>query len=336
MKSAKHFSFMVFVLLMFVASQFGMTASSRLVTETQAIIVIRHGDDAKGAWPAPSSEYWKSISPNWPKYDAIPNQRIPGQGSLPEYHNSVTVDKYVGHGLTPLKGELQAERLQKLFSEILKDAGERQFGPYAKVTRAITIDPSPTGATPNPFDTFYPFLKNDLNFTQLNTLAKPNLLLINTSNKTTIVADGLQAMIKNNTVLPADGGSTLLCWDREGLWGSKQRTDDSYELDESSILYQLAGSVMGPRMGVQLFYKNFYCDKGAVIYIFTPTKDAAVEGTTRKYNMTIYSSSTPLDSNGLGTFKWMGSWDSNGGITTSDAITPGPDANGIYQMPHQP
>ena len=160
MKSAKHFSFMVFVLLMFVASQFGMTASSRLVTGTQAIIVIRHGDDAKVVpWPAPSSEYWKSISPNWPKYDAIPNQRIPGQGSLPEYHSSVTVDKYVGHGLTPLKGELQAKRLQEKLSEILMTAGDRQFGPFAPVTRAITIDPSPSSATPNPFDTFYPFSK---------------------------------------------------------------------------------------------------------------------------------------------------------------------------------
>jgi len=356
MKSAKHFSFMVFVLLMFVASQFGMTASSRLRTEAQAIIVIRHGDDAEGPWPPPSSEYWKSISPNWPIYTETPliyNQYIPET----ETHQSVTVQASVGHGLSQETGELQAKRLQEKLSVILSQAGTDQLGPFAQVTRAITINPSITKATANPFDTIYPFLKNDPTFKSSSTDSNKNLLLVNNqTNKTVpplypiklskqtvttklIVADGLQKMINNNTLLPSDGGSTLLCWDGESLWGDEKTTYDGEPrrvFNPNSILAQLANVTLSNKMADATFYNDFYPKKGAIIYIFTKrVGTGTIANPQQKYNMTIYSSFTPLDSSGLGVFTWRGTWNSDNSDTTprtADSVQLGTNPT---QMPIQ-
>ena len=143
---------MVFVLLMFVASQFAMTASSRLVTPKlaitgkQAIIVIRHGKDRdNGRWITTldkQTSYWKTIAPTWPRYEEtspIYNQCIPG----PDPHTSVTEDRYVGHGLSEI-GESQDNRLKEGLVNILTNATPAELGPFAPVTRAITIDPSTT------------------------------------------------------------------------------------------------------------------------------------------------------------------------------------------------
>jgi hypothetical protein len=360
MKSSKKLSLISFVLFMFVASQFAMTASSRLVTPQsgmpgmalpqspyQAIIVIRHGKDReKDDMIRVPSEDWKSIiSPIWPKYDAIPNQRIPGEPPLPEYHNSVTVDENVGHRLNDT-GEKQARRLQDNLSKILTSANPDQMGPFAPVTRAITIDPSPSGATGNPFATIYPFLKNDPTFKSSsnpvdkdgNPVVNRNLLLINTKTSKTvsptsritfendtknynlIVADGLQEMINADTLLPNDGGSTLLCWDGEGLWGDEKTNypkptskpgDPGYEVrrvfNPNSILAQLCGNIVANQFNIPEFYPDFYPAKGAVIYIFT----RAIYSNT-KYNLTIYSSAWTKDqTSGLGVLTWRGTWNSN-------------------------
>jgi hypothetical protein len=362
MKSSKKLSLISFLLFMFVASQFAMTASSRLVTPQwapgmalpqspyQAIIVIRHGKDResddKNRDP---SKDWESISPKWPIYDTIPNERIPGDPARdkpeePDYHNSVTVDENVGHRLNDT-GELQAKRLQDNLSKILTSANSDQMGPFAPVTRAITIDPSPSGATGNPFATIYPFLKNDPTFNSIsnpvdkdgkpvvdkdgNPVVNRNLLLINTKTSKTvsptsritfendtknynlIVADGLQEMINADTLLPNDGGSTLLCWDGEGLWGDVKFTykdgTSRREFNPNSILAQLGGNIVANQFNIPEFYPDFYPAKGAIIYIFT----RAIYSNT-KYNMTIYSSAWDVgQTSGLGVLTWRGTWNSN-------------------------
>ncbi|GDY04695.1 hypothetical protein LBMAG50_08360 [Phycisphaerae bacterium] len=337
---------MVLVLLMFVASQFAMTASSRLVTPklaitgNQAIIVIRHGEDLDEWLKTRDAQttYWKSIAPTWPKYEETPpicNQFMPGTVT----HNSVTVDSNVGHGLSPI-GESQAKRLQEVLSKILSEATTDQLGPYAPVTRAITINPSISGATANTFDTIYPFLKNDSTFKSSSTDGNRNLLLVDNqttktvsplypitlSSSTTgapklIVANGLQEKINNNTLLPSDGGSTLLCWDGESLWGDD--TDGSRRVfNPNSILAQLANQTLSNKMADPTFYNDFYPKKGAIVYIFT--KRAGTPTATspqQKYNMTIYSSYLPLDGSGLGVLTWRGTWNSDNADTMPRTVT---------------
>ncbi len=362
MKSSKKLSLMSFALLMFVASQFAMTASSRLVTPQsgmpmvalpqppyQAIIVIRHGQDRKKDDPVntPSSVYWNDISPAWPKYTLsnnrpLYNQRI-GSNDLPT--DSVTVLTGAGHRLNET-GEFQAKRLQADPNELEKvdllkiltsATPAQQMGPFAPVTRAITIDPSTISssyeqATSNPFATIYPFLKEDSTFTSKNTVDNRNLLLINTKTEKTvtptsritfkddtktynlIVADGLQEMINNDTLLPSDGGSTLLCWDGEGLWGEEKIefkkngiTSERRVFNPNSILAQLAGNIVATQFNIPEFYPDFYPAKGAIIYIFT----RAIYSNT-KYNLTIYSSAwTENQKSGLGVLTWRGTWNSN-------------------------
>lgn len=351
MKLSKKLSFMSFALLMFVASQFAMTASSRLVTEPlaitgkQAIIVIRHGEDLD-AWLKTldaQTTYWKSIAPTWPKYEETPqicNQFIPGTVT----HNSVTVDSNVGHGLSPI-GESQAKRLQEVLSKILSQATTDQLGPFAPVTRAITINPSIPGATANTFDTIYPFLKNDPTFKSSSTVGNRNLLLVdNQTTKTVsplypitlspsptvapklIVANGLQEKINSNTLLPSDGGSTLLCWDGESLWGDDKIifTDGTSRrvFNPNSILAQLANQTLSNKMADPTFYNDFYPKKGAIVYIFT--KRAGTPTATnpqQKYNMTIYSSYLPLDGSGLGVLTWRGTWNSDNADTMPRTAT---------------
>ena len=362
---------MVFVLLMFMASQFAMQtihlvdadgaaqkSSSTAITGNQAIIVIRHGEDLDNGWlktPEAQTTYWKNIAPKWPQYLETPqicNQFKPGN----ETHNSVTVDSNVGHGLSPI-GELQAKRLKEVLSTILSQASTDQLGPFAPVTRAITINPSISGATANPFDTIYPFLKNDPTFKSSSTDSNSNLLLVN-NNQTSktvsprypitlssdptkhalIVADELQNMINDDTLLPSDGGSTLLCWDGESLWGPDKiiyKTESRRVFNPNSILAQLANQTLSNKMADEKFYNDFYPKKGAIVYIFT--KRAGTPSDTspqQKYNMTIYSSSTPV-TDGLGVLTWRGTWNSDNSDTmprTANSILIGVDPT---QMPIQ-
>jgi hypothetical protein len=365
MKSSKQLSFMVFVLLMFVASQFAMTASSRLVTPkqaitgTQAIIVIRHGQDRKKEdnTREPFS-YWKGIAPSWPKYTLsngyLYNQRI-GSNDLPT--DSVTVLTGAGHRLNET-GELQATRLQVDLLKILKSATPAQLGPFAPVTRAITIDPSTSSssneqATSNPFATIYPFLKTDETFNVCNTESNRNLLLINTKTDKTvtptsritfkddtktynlIVADGLQEMINNDTLLPSDGGSTLLCWDGEGLWGEEkidfiqnEITSERRVFNPNSILAQLGGNIVANQFNIPEFYPDFYPAKGAVIYIFTRAKNSNT-----KYNTTIYSSIWTEDQkSGLGVLTWRATWNADGVLTPAQSVDTHRAVAGAGQM----
>ncbi len=285
------------VRLMLGATQFAMTANSKSVPAEdlkQAIIVIRHADDPaadrNGVSDTPYvqkdgerlSAKWRAICPSWPQYTNIHNKQTTEanqgieNGFLTTFtpHTSVTVFQ---HGLTAV-GELQAERLSKELSGILATRG------FSQVKRAITLNPCPDAASPNPFDTIYPFLKNDPTFTGANNVKdKGKLLLIdNQSPKTSgYVADGFQAMLDTQSLLPAEaegGGSTLLCWEGHALMG------DSIK-DPKSVLCQLAGATL-TNMGAC----GTQITKGNVLYIFTK-RDGSDPGTSdpkQDYNLDIY------------------------------------------------
>jgi len=72
------------------------------------------------------------------------------------------------------------------------------------VSRVFTQDPRNPDQTQNPFDTVYPFLFNlqikDVQLTDGKTLVK----------------------VAHSTLLPDASHSTLICWDRQTLWGNKQ------------------------------------------------------------------------------------------------------------------
>jgi hypothetical protein len=218
------------------------------------------------------------------------------------------------------------------------------LGPFAPVTRAITINPSIDGATQNPFDTIYPFLKNDKTFRDSSSDVNRNLLLVNNQEDKTvapsppitlsqsstkthqfIVANGLQEMINKNTLLPSDGGSVLLCWTGEGLWGDKKTTvgtETRRVFNPNSILAQLAGETLSNKMADEKCYNDFYPKKGAIVYIFTKRAGTGTATSPQqKYNMTIYSSYLPLDESGLGVLTWRGTWNSDNADTMPRTVT---------------
>jgi len=73
------------------------------------------------------------------------------------------------------------------------------------VSRVITQDPRSKEQTQNPFDTIYPFLFN---------LKLQDLKLL--PNGASLVST------PHNALLPDASHSTLVCWDRQTLWGDKQ------------------------------------------------------------------------------------------------------------------
>ncbi len=73
------------------------------------------------------------------------------------------------------------------------------------VSRVITQDPRSKEQTQNPFDTVYPFLFS-LKLQDVKLLANGSSLL----------------STRHDALLPDQSHSTLICWDRQTLWGNKQ------------------------------------------------------------------------------------------------------------------
>ncbi|HEV7667191.1 MAG TPA: hypothetical protein VGS22_01625 [Thermoanaerobaculia bacterium] len=73
------------------------------------------------------------------------------------------------------------------------------------VSRVITQDPRSKEQTQNPFDTVYPFLFNQ-NLQDVRLLPSGSALL----------------STRHDVLLPDQSHSTLICWDRQTLWGDKQ------------------------------------------------------------------------------------------------------------------
>lgn len=73
------------------------------------------------------------------------------------------------------------------------------------VSRVITQDPRNKEQTQNPFDTVYPLLVN-LKLQDLKLLPSGSALI----------------STRHDALLPDQSHSTLVCWDRQTLWGDKQ------------------------------------------------------------------------------------------------------------------
>lgn len=100
------------------------------------------------------------------------------------------------------------------------------------ITRVITKDPRPDKATPNPFDTVYPFIE-DQKIKDVKLMTK----------ESQVKADG--------SGLFPDKTSVLVCWDQEGLWSPKvsgggrthhpdansilRYVNEKYEIDNNTI-----------------------------------------------------------------------------------------------------
>ena len=77
-------------------------------------------------------------------------------------------------------------------------------------------------------------------------------------------------------------------------------------------------------MGKDENYPDFYPKKGAIVYIFTKRAGTGTATSPQqKYNMTIYSSTTPLTTDGLGVLTWRGTWNSDNGHRDVKSVVPG-------------
>ena len=88
----------------------------------------------------------------------------------------------------------------------------------APITRAITKYPVATTPnapfpSPNPSDTLFPYLSGDGKNAQL-------LFTLPKVSKPQVLDESLLALIDKNQLLPDDGGSTLICYDTDAIWGS--------------------------------------------------------------------------------------------------------------------
>jgi hypothetical protein len=228
-----------------------------------AVIVIRHGDDIKGSWPTNKADVktWsQKWAPNWPNY-TLPN------GS------NVQVRM---HGLSS-NGEGQAKWLAENLPALLKKEGVN----FMPITRVVTKDPwtkdGKDDPTPNPFDTAWPFIKNnsiqDVVLVPAKKGINPYGPRANKTNET--VDEGLLKMLPcyhgsitnakpSDSIFPTNAsgqitGSTLVVWDGQGMWGphqkepdiwywaddTEQKTDKPVKVVGANVLRLLGGKVIG-------------------------------------------------------------------------------------------
>lgn len=226
--------------------------SAQAQSPPKAVVVVRHGEDLS-TWTttreAQTAE-WLQVAPNWPTY-ALPN------GS------TVTVQL---HGLSP-RGEAQAKFLGKSLPVIVTALG------CAPITRVVTKRPSGvnengSGVTPNPFDTVYPLI-DSVDFKARG----GSVVLINPQKKNNPIVDAeLMKMLDpeataGDSILEGTSGSTVLCWDAEGLWG--ENSGGSRPFDKNGILSIMSGPAIGAylrRMDTEL---GGGCPgKAARVYVF--------------------------------------------------------------------
>ncbi|MCX6971951.1 MAG: hypothetical protein NTV93_17590 [Verrucomicrobia bacterium] len=251
------------VLLASIQSAFSQTGEP-MPPPQQVIVVVRHGEDLDNWIKVTDKNHeglkgWKMIVPDWPTYST-------SSGDL-----TVTL-----HGLSP-KGEEQAVFLRDNLQRLMKTGG------WACITKVITKTPCGKNekgedVTPNPFDTIYPFLKGD---PKNPGNPKPNELILIKPGKAgnPLLDAGLVERLPNefstppkmdNTVLPATG-STLLCWDAEGLWGESVGVDPNKTrpFDENCILRMMGGRTLGDKFKNNPAETGGGCPKKAArIYVF--------------------------------------------------------------------
>jgi hypothetical protein len=249
------------------------------MTLTNSLIVIRHGEDLNEGWVNKSDPdnsqlaNWKITAPEWPDYQ-VKHTVVDEKGNVASTASSLTVFQ---HGLSDVPqenkdgtkkefaGEIQAKCLGVNLAKCLEDNG------YAKVTKVVTKNPSVKNPnqkepTPNPFDTVYPFINGDFKDAGSN-----KVLLINPDNSN-LIDPGLASMIGKDesdagSLYNFNGGSTLLCWDAEGLWGEKVKKKRPY--DHSSILGKISEKYLNSSYSLE---HEAAPAKGKTVYCFEESK----------------------------------------------------------------
>jgi hypothetical protein len=266
-------------------------AQDAAAPKERAIIVIRHGEDldsdttgwiqtnkkyAKGGELTPADREWvDSYVPTWPNYALPANTKkisikSGNRVEVQDQNPSLIVHQ---HGLSA-EGGKQAKFLGSTQAKYGTNTFDylTTYLDVAPITRVITKDPSDSAATPNPFDTVYPYLKN----------FKGELLLIAPGiNKKTnpIIDESLAAMLpdfKNNKLVgnpplldSNTTGSTLIVWDAEGIWGPKVGKDRP--MNSGSLLTKLGEPGISKNIEQSSYVNGGGCPaKAARIYVFHP------------------------------------------------------------------
>lgn len=161
--------------------------------------------------------------------------------------------KYYLKGLS-YEGEVAAKSYAEVLPKLVSDLG------IADVGRVIAKDPRPDGATPNPFDTIYPFIAR----TGVKDVRLPS-----------------EAAAAKGDVFPNDAtGSIVVSFDVEGLWSPKQSDGSrTRQPDSNSLLhflndkYNIDGDMAGPpRKGKTMYV---YRGKGKMeVYTMHQDTDA--------------------------------------------------------------
>jgi len=220
---------------------------------SNALIVVRHGQDLDADWITSRTDgrlagWLKTVNPGWPAY------------TLPDS----SVKNIFQHGLSnvpqksvPEAGDDQAVKFGSALAPFVSANG------YAPIALVITKNPfmkipdAPSTAdnpTPNPFDTVYPFMKG---------AAGVKLKLIDPGSYGKQMIDpGLQSMIDDRTIVPSSG-STLLCWDAEGLWGPQPPAGRPF--NPASILWKLSTLYLGDTKQIAT-HSPLKCQ---TVYVFT-------------------------------------------------------------------
>jgi hypothetical protein len=220
---------------------------------SNALIVVRHGQDLDGEWVTSRNDsriagWVKTVNPGWPVY------------TLPDG----SVKNIFQHGLSnvPQKpgleaGEDQVTKFGPALAPFVSANGYAPIGlvitknPFMKIPGA---PPTADNPTPNPFDTVYPFIKG---------AAAVKLKLIDPGAYGKQMIDpGLQSMIDDRTIVPSNG-STLLCWDAEGLWGPQPPAGRPF--NPASILWKLSTLYLGDTKQIA----NYSPLKCQTVYVFT-------------------------------------------------------------------
>jgi len=240
-----------------------MPKGAQAAPAPKAVVVVRHGEDLSAwattraqvnpAWTdgAAGNPALPAVAPGWPNY-ALPNG------------TTITLQQ---HGLSPA-GETQARFLGRNLPVIVAAFG------CAEISRVVTKRPyglneKNKAVTPNPFDTLYPFISSEAFKAKGG-----DVVLINPGKGANPILDeGLVKMLNpdaapKDSILEGTSGSTVLCWDAEGLWGEKN-AEDARPFDKNSILSIMAGPALGAyirRMDAEL---GGGCPgKAARIYVF--------------------------------------------------------------------
>lgn len=191
-----------------------------------SLYIYRHAQDIKK-----SSDWVKNDDGSW-DFPALPNVDLIYSGESAE----------VGmpwHRLKP-EGYTHAKEFAKSIFNTTKEGDVRnpvggtnpEFSLVNPIGRIITKNPNSTEFTQNPFDTVYELIKminGDETALDRRNGRNLELILLNSIND----FDNPELNIDIPGLLNLDEGlSTVICWDREGLWGYKPKDYEGIKYDD--------------------------------------------------------------------------------------------------------